>query len=219
MVNKVKFKYILTILSILFCISVNASDFKQIKYKNIKEGDKILYTNSSWSTKIPRKNNDFFVKQKLLGTENFTEYYSPQNNISFSTGTQYEFIKKGKLYGYSNYEMKFFEFDIKNNLISAKELDEYEVRTLFPERKQVKISDFKQSTNSYKIKKHLGKLKLIVLNDTDNYFYNYGFSTNNSKIQNYELKGFIDVTKKGMIQLSRFGENSKNSPWYILLVR
>ena len=62
-------------------------------------------------------------------------------------------------------------------------------------------------------------LKIILLNDTDRSFNNYGFSTNNSKFKSYELKGFLEIEKRGMIQFSRFGENLKNNPWFILLVR
>ena len=203
----------------IITLPVNADGLETIRYKNIKEGSKIINVNEQWSNKVNNKNADFFIKQKLQGTENFTEYYSPQNNISFSTGTQYEFLLNGKLYGYSNYELKFYEFSLFNNTLHSRELDEYEVRTLFPERKQIKISDFSPNTSSFKIKKPFGKLKLIVLNDTDNFFYNYSFYTNNSKFKNYNLKGFIDITKRGMIQFSRFGENSKKAPWYILLVR
>jgi hypothetical protein len=48
---------------------------------------------------------------------------------------------------------------------------------------------------------------------------NYSFSTGNSKFDKYILNGFIDIDKKGMIQFSCYGENSKERPWYIILVR
>ena len=94
-----------------------------------------------------------------------------------------------------------------------------EVKDLFPTYKIIKISDFSKTTNSIKLKKKRKNLKIIVLNDTDKYFYNYDFTTNNSKFDRYALKGFLSVEKKGLIHFSRFGENSKNTPWYILLIR
>ena len=39
------------------------------------------------------------------------------------------------------------------------------------------------------------------------------------KFDEYELRGFINIKKKGMIQFSRFGENTKSYPWYVLLIR
>ena len=50
-------------------------------------------------------------------------------------------------------------------------------------------------------------------------FYHYSFSSGNAKFKTYPLEGFIEVTQKGMIQFSHFGENSENFPWFILLVR
>jgi hypothetical protein len=115
--------------------------------------------------------------------------------------------------------MKFYEFYFKENELVRRELLYDEVKELFPTYKIIKISDFSKTTNSIKLKKKRKNLKIIVLNDTDKYFYNYDFTTNNSKFDRYALKGFLSVEKKGLIHFSRFGENSKNTPWYILLVR
>ena len=104
-------------------------------------------------------------------------------------------------------------------MLTPRPLIEDEVKALFPKYKIVKISDFDTGTNSLKIKKLGKKMKLLILNDTDKFFYNYAFTTNNAKYDLYELKGFIDIRQKGLIQFSRFGENSKNSNWFVLLVR
>ena len=212
-------KYFLSILMLLVILSVDAAEFKEIPYKNLKINAKISYDGINWSDKVGRKDKSFYVKQKLEGSDSYTEFYSPVENKSFSTGCQYEFIHKGSLIGYSNYEMKFFEFIIKDGMLTPRPLIEDEVKALFPKYKIVKISDFDTGTNSLKIKKHGKKMKLLMLNDTDKFFYNYAFTTNNAKYDLYELKGFIDIRQKGLIQFSRFGENSKNSNWFVLLVR
>ena len=103
--------------------------------------------------------------------------------------------------------------------MTKKELTEEEVQKLFPDFKIIKISEFSPNTNSLKIKKHARNEKIIILNDTDRTFANYSFSSGNAKFNTYELAGFINVTKKGMIQFSHFGENTQATPWFILLLR
>ena len=148
-------KYFLSILMMLVVLSVDAAEFKEIPYKNLKINAKILYDGINWSDKVGRKDKSFYVKQKLEGSDSYTEFYSPSENKSFSTGCQYEFIHKGSLIGYSNYEMKFFEFVLKDGMLTPRPLIEDEVKVLFPKYKIVKISDFDTGTNSLKIKKHL----------------------------------------------------------------
>ena len=98
-------------------------------------------------------------------------------------------------------------------------MTEEEVQALFPDFKIIKISEFSTNTNSLKIKKDKRNLKIIILNDTDRNFYNYSFTSGNSKFELYPLTGFINIKKRGMIQFSHFGDNTKNNPWFILLIR
>ena len=212
-------KKILFILSLLFLIApVFANDIQQIKYKNIDNGSKITTDENLWTTKINRKNKNYFIKRISEGNINFSEFYSPQGEFLFSTATNYEFIHKGSLIGYSNNDLKFYEFSMKKGLLEQRELIFEEVQELFPEYKIVKISDFSE-TNSYKIKKKNRKIKLILLNDTDKVFYNYWFSTNNSEFDYYLLKGFINIKKRGMIQFSGNSCDTNRKDWYIILIR
>lgn len=211
-------KVVLIVLSLQICLSTNATDFQKIKYKNLEDGAKISTEGLSWSTKVNKKLRGYYVKKVPEGVAESSEFYSPNGNFLFSTGTQYEFINKGSLIGYSNYDLKFYEFSMKDSVLQQRELLFEEVQDLFPQYQVVKITDFSNKTNSLKIKKK-GSLKLILLNDTDRSFYNYAFTTNNAKYKTYELKGFLDVTKTGMIHFSKFGENAKNTPWFVLLIR
>ena len=212
-------KQVLTILLFLFFISsVSAEELAQIKYKNLKNGTKITNIDDYWSTKIKRSNKNYFIKKIPEGTINFTEFYSPNGEFLFSTATNYEFLYKDSLIGYSNLDMKFYEFSIKDNLLKQRELIFEEVQNLFPEFEIIKVNDFSE-TNSYKIKKKKGKIKLILLNDTDKTFYNYEFSTNNAKFEKYSLKGFLNIKEKGMIHFSNNNSNPQNKDWFIILVR
>ena len=139
--------------------------------------------------------------------------------MAFSTNCNYEFLNGKDLIGYSNSDLKFYDFAFLNGELTKRELTEEEIQTLFPNFKIIKISEFSPKTSSLKIKKHNLSEKIIILNDTDKNFENYTFTSGNTKINIYELAGFIEIRKKGMIQFSHFGENTKSTPWFILLVR
>ena len=211
------------VLKILLLISIilpaNAANLEKIKYKNIENNSRISANNSFWSLKINKKDRKYFIKKEATEDSNYSTFYSADGELLFSTGTQYEFIHKNCLIGYSNFDLKFYEFELKNDFLSRRELSYDEIQDLFPEYKIIKMSDFSANTNSIKIKKKSRKLKLILLNDTDRYFYNYSFTSRDSHFKEYSLKGFLNITKKGMIQFAKFGENTKNSPWYIILIR
>ena len=200
-------------------LSVEAGGCQKIKYKNIKDGAKIIVNESTWSFKVPKKSDNYYVKKVSEGFTKFSEFYSSDGIFLFSAATQYEFINNGRLIGYSNLNLKFYEFYLENGLFCQRELALDEIQELFPKYEIIQLSQFSTATNSLKIKKKNKVLKLIVLNDTDMNFDNYAFTTNNSKIKYYKLKGFLNITKRGMIQFSRFGENSKYAPWYVILVR
>ncbi len=214
-------KKFLVLVLLIIGLSVNASDRKQIPYKNIKENSGIVYDAASdiWSVKKDKKDTGSWVKRVSVGTGSYSEYYDNNGEFVFSTGTQYEFINHGKLIGYSNQDLKFYDFAMVNGELVKNSLSEEEIQKLFPDYKIIKLSEFSPNTNSLKIKKNSRSLKLILFNDTDKNFYHYSFSSNNAKFSAYELTGFLEVTKKGMIQFSHFGDNTENNPWYILLVR
>lgn len=201
------------------CISVDAKCFKQIEYKNIKNNERIGIVNNNWSVKIPKKAENYYVKISTNEFSSFSNFYTKENIFKFSTNSHYEFIDKGRLIGYSNFDLKFYEYDFFDEALHQRELTECEIQELFPEYKIVKISEFSDTTNSLKIKKGKKDLKLILLNDTDANYYNYWFSTNNAKFEPYELKGFLNITQKGMIQFSRNDDNYERNAWYILLIR
>lgn len=200
-------------------LSASAKGLENIDYKNIKEGSKLTFSEGIWSNKANKKTETYFIKKISDGTGSYSEFYTPDGDLSFTTGTQYEFLRNGKLIGYSNADLKFYEFGFDGNNLSKSELSEDEIQELFKDFKIIKISQFSNSTNSLKIKKEHKNFKIILLNNTDGYFYHYSFTSGNAKFNKYVLNGFLNITKKGMIQFSHFGDNTEANPWYILLVR
>ncbi len=212
-----KILYILFIISI--GLSASAEDLQSIPYKNLDEEAKLKVSDDIWTTKVTRKDTDYFIKFISDGSGSYSEFYNSDGSFAFNTGCQYEFIYKGSLIGYSNPDLKFYDFTLTNGELVRRELTFEEIQALFPDYKIIKISEFSPNTNSLKIKKDKHNFKIILLNDTDRNFYHYSFTSGNARFKTYPLTGFIDIKKKGMIQFSHFGENTANFPWYILLVR
>ena len=208
---------LIVMLAMVLC--VNAEEFLQIPYKNIKEESKLKIENGVWTNKVAKKEQDYLIKFISDGSGNYSEFYNSDGSFAFTTDCQYEFLHKGKLIGYSNQDLKFYDFILEDGKVNKRELSVEEVAELFPDYKIVKISDFSTNTNSLKLKKEGHNFKIIILNDTDKNFYHYSFSSNNGKFETYPLTGFINVTKKGMFQFSHFGDNTESTPWFILLVR
>ena len=203
-------KWILVLIIFLSCISAYSAE---IKYKNIKDGSKIIYNSNSqiWSTNL-QKNSDFLTKtsNSYISKNDLKEYY---------TYCDYEFILNGKFIGYSNTDLNFYEFTIENDCFKEKKLTEDEIQKLFPEYKIIKLSEFSDKTHSLKIKKN-GNKKIILYNDIDGIFSDYCFTSGNSSFETYPLKGFINVNK-GMVQFSSVNssDSNNNSPWFVLLIR
>lgn len=205
-------KFLLTLLVFGICLSVSASELKNIKYKNLKENSKITSVGNSWTKSVNKKSGNYYILRS-------SDFYNTDETVAYTTDCDYLFINKGRLFGYSNSDLKFYEFIATDGLISKTELSEDEVQALFKKYRIIKVSDFTTTTNSIKIKKKVGKLNLIVLNDTDRLFNNYSFTTGNSKLKKYPLNGMVSISKKGMLLFSKFGENTKDSPWFVILVR
>jgi len=205
-----KIKYLIPLICLCICSSALANEIKQLPYANIKEGEKVCTAEgNNWSDKCKKTSADFFVRTADV-------FYSDKLNISFCTECSYVFVTKGRLIGYSPEYMKFYEFEPKETQVTQRELFPDEVQSLFKNFKVIKISDFSDKTNSYRFKKSHNQ-SIILLNDTDKNFGNYSFTTHNARFVPYTINNAIDITKSGMIQFSRFGDNTKISPWFILL--
>lgn len=208
--------------ALLFFTAVNfsqAGEINSLPFDNLKNKAKIFYNQDidKWSTKVGRGVEEFFIKTVYEGDENYFEYMNSDGTFAFATNCDYDFVNKGRFIGYSNSDLKFYTFEILDGELTKQELDSEAVSELFPNYKVIRISDFSPNTNSIKIKR--SNKRIIILNDTNQTFPDYTFSSNNAKFDTYKLRGFLDINKKGMIQFSHYGENSKDFPWFVILVR
>lgn len=197
---------------------VSASEFPAMKCKNISFKSKISYNQETgvWNDKVNKNDENVLTKKE---SESGGIYVRKDGTCAFSTGCDYEFISDGKLIGYSNNELKFIEFKNDDGVLTGEDLSPEEIQPLIPSYKIVKISEFSDKTNVYKIKKHAGPLRIFIFNDTDKTFENYQFTSGNAEFKKYDLNGFVDISKKGMVEFSAKNGIYEGTPWYVLLVR
>ena len=157
-------KKILASFLIMFCtvIFASASEMPDLKYKNIGVKDKIIYDieTNTWSKNTDKKNLDYFVKTKGFGE--FYDYLDSEQNFAFTTNCEYEFIHNNTLFGYSNRDMKFYEILYDNKTVGKRALTKEEVEAILPEYRVISLSDFSPKTNSLKIKKNFGPMKIFL---------------------------------------------------------
>ncbi len=211
-------KRFLIILMCIFYVYNLAAGTENFKYDDIKLKSKISYNpeTGTWNKK-PSKKSGYLYKTKGFG--NFFDYNTKDGEFAFSTDCDYEFIVNGLFVGYSNNDLKFYEIRYDDGKLSKNILTIEELRVILPEYKIVSISEFSPYTNSLKIKKSHGDYKIIVLNDTDNKFNGYKFTSGNAKFEQTAIAGCITVKKAGMIEISAQGDLSKEYPWYVLIIR
>lgn len=189
------------------------------KYKNISAGTKLLYDeeNDVWVTKFSKDAANYIVKTDV--TQKAYYYMDKNGNALFKTDCNYEFLYNGKLISYDNNKLCFYSYRYANGIPQKIPLDINTIQEIFSDYKIIKISDFSDKTNVFKVKKHLSDLKILLYNDTDKYFGDYTFTSGNAEIETYKLKGFLTVKKSGMVHFSPASKLYNNSDWYVLLVR
>lgn len=208
-------KILLLLFVFLFCLKGYASDTKVLPYKNIKQKAGIYYTEASGWTMKHQKNADIAFKR----VDN--SFFSADTGVEFDTGCDYIFINKASLIGYSSSDLKFYKFifNESNEYVLSEELTYSEAAQMFNDFRIILISDFSETTNSFIFNKKRRKENIMLLNDTPLSFDNYDFSTNNSKFKKYNINNALEITRKGLIQFSTKGDDTKASLWFILLVR
>ena len=132
----------LVLLLVILFVNLPCFALEKIDYKNLKQGAKLIYADGNWSVTKSKKIDNVFVKKISDGVTRFSEFYSKDDIHLFSTGTQYEFVDSGRLIGYSNNDLKFYEFYFDENILTQRELIKEEVQALFPEYVVVCLSDF-----------------------------------------------------------------------------
>lgn len=168
----------------------------------IYENNQVVYTPATELWSFGGMNEDRIVLTKKItqGSGSYSEFvYSSNNEPAFSFGTGFEFLYNDKLIAYDRYALKFFtvSYDPENKIFFRKDLPESVLKEIFHDVKIIKISEFKN--NELRVRKiPLRPMKLLLVNDTPEYFYKYHFHGDN--FEPYNLFGLLEVTKMGTIE-------------------
>ena len=210
--KKILFAFLALLLSLTI---VSANEIPGMKYKNIKPKSKIMYSENGWTS--AKKSDNYLIKTEGFG--NYSDYLDKEGNYAFTTNCDYEFLYDKKFAGYSNKDFKFYEFSYNDGVLTKQPIPEEEIKNILSGYKIIKLSEFSPYTNSIKIKKGFGELRLLIVNDIDIDMDGYHFTSGNTKFKTYNIAGIVTITSAGMLQLSKDSSESSQIPWFVILIR
>lgn len=192
---------------VVLALSLSAFAQKNIdaeyKTETIYENNQVVYSSkaNSWISGTMGEDRIILTKQKSDDAGDYTEFVDEKGETQIAFGTGFEFMYNDKLIAQDVYGLKFFSiyydkekqaFDRKNVVINS-------LNNVFPDVKIIKISEFKD--NVLKVKKApFKKMKLLLVNDTSEYFLNYHFEGEN--FEHYNMAGMLEVHKMGKIKFA-----------------
>lgn len=191
------------------CGSVFAQKFVDNDYKTttLTDESEVVYlpTLKKWSAVGVGDEKVLLVKRVSTNAGNYSEFVDEKGNVAIAFGTGFEFLYGEKLIAQDVYSLKFFSvyWDEDSKQFDKKMILEPKLQEIFPDVKIVKISDFKK--NVLRVRKNPFKpLKILVLNDTPEYFYKYKFYGDNFEI--YDVAGLLEINKCGTIEFKQANE-------------
>lgn len=188
---------------VLFLILIFAPMLSGYSYElnGILNGDEVYYSpeRDSWSNEVIYPDSITYVKKNSDGLGAYSIYFSDKGGVAFFLGSDYEFIKDGRLISSHNSQLNFYEVIYLKGSFSEVKLSEDEVRDLFPDLQMVKISDFKN--NALRFRKKTDTLReFLIYNDTDKDFYNFKFYP--FYVNKNGVKGILSVKNANEIKFT-----------------
>lgn len=174
----------------------------------IAENDQVVYSLSTESWNRSKMNNDeiVFTKHISVGSGSYSEYLSDTQNLHLAS--TYEFLRDGRLIGYSDHELKFYEVVRRDGKFKQVELSPAEVGELFPGLDIVRLSEADGKTLTVN-RLPFGKKTFLLLNDTPVSYYHYSFEKLSG---NKPFKSVLTVDKAGDVFFSHFGADDAINP-------
>ncbi len=210
-------KKVLILVAMLFFTTLGtlAYDFTPVGDNQIIHYSPDLKT---WSDGIVTSEDSMeFMKKMSIGSGGFSEYYYADGTLANQIGSNFEFITlDGRLIACHNAELKLFEMHVEDGKLVEKELTEEQIKELFPNVEIIKISQFKDRKYSIP-KKPFEKKEILLLNDTENFFYKYSFKPRS--IKKTPVAGLIEIERYEQIRFSHYQDDNERFPAYTLSVR
>lgn len=178
--------------------------------QTIYENSQVIYSPQAeaWALDGVTENRVVLTKKVSVGSGNYSEFYGADDEIAFSFGTGVEFLYNDKLIAQDVYSLKFYSifFNPLMQKFDKRNVTNIGLQKVFPDAKIVKVSEFKN--DKMRIKKPLFKpVKILLVNDTPEYFYKYRFQGDN--FEAYNLAGFLNIKKMGTIKFTHPNEDFK----------
>ncbi len=187
--------------------------------EGIYDKNQVVYFTKSkrWATGGMAPDRIVLTKKTSSGSGSYSMYYNSKGKLQTMLGSNFEYIKDGRLIAVHNADLKFYEVVYSKGKFIERLLSTPEVRELFPGVQIIKVSEFKDGKVKVK-KSSKDKKAILILNDTPITYYKYTFT--GSGIETCDIAGLVEVSKFGKIKFSHYGENSKAYPsWIINVVR
>lgn len=199
-------------LIILIAVSSCSSQYElpaAVTQDAVQAGSQIVYLPSAkkWNNGGMVEDRIVFTKHVSSGSGSYSEYISSSQTLY--PGTTYEFLDNGRLIGFNQHDLKFYEVLRQRGQFAVEELSPQQVQELFPDLQIIKLS---QAVNgSLIVEKFPGKkLTFMLLNDTSQSFYHYSFE--NYTEPAFPFKSVLQVSSAGELVFSHFGSRDKLNP-------
>lgn len=180
-------------------------------YTYVKPSQSVYFNpqTSTWS-EVKQSNDDVQLTNKsFIGSGGYEEYYYNDGKLAIRPIANLGFINNGQYIAINSQDLKFYKYTFKNGEFSYSELTPSYVQKLYPDYKIIKISEFKNNSITIN-KKFMKKQKVLLLNDTANSFYKYNYEP--SSVNPSYIKQFVEISHKGKIIFSHYGDDTVESP-------
>lgn len=198
---------------LLFLVSACNSAYKfpdAVTADDIKADYQVIYspTAKAWSNGGMADDRIVFTKHISTGSGSYSEYTSDYQNLYLSS--TYEFLFNGRLIGYSEHELKFYEVIYnKDAKFEQIELSPVQVADIFPGLEIVKTSSAKVGVITI-TRLPWGAKTFLLLNDGTASYYHYSFD--NFYGYGTPFKSVIKVDEARDIVFSHFGADNALNP-------
>lgn len=181
----------------------------------IRHNDRIFYSelNNTWHTEPLDEESQVLNKTLYEGAGSYSTYYKEDETLAFALATDCELIHNGKLIIVDNNVLKYYKLEYNNGFIEQIELNELELKDIFPQAEIFKLSQIESDNKIWLHKPFRKKRTLLLINDTDKFFH--GITCKSKNIQDAEIKGLITISRYGIIRFTHFGEYKGSLTFYI----
>lgn len=203
------------------CIIVLAGCSSEYKFPEavtedvINENYQVVFSPSSntWNNGGMVEDRIVFTKHISSGSGSYSEYVSRDKTLYLPT--TYEFLYQGRLIGYSEHDLKFYEVKYIDNDFKIVELTPQQVEELF-EGLEIKLTSSILDGEIEVSKLPWEEKTFMLLNDTPTSYYHYSFEDFDG--YGHPFKSVLKVKKARKIIFSHFGANDELFPQILINV-